>query len=87
MKDFGMSLGLGMIGNPGVAVDRVGLKEVEMVGFRIIFGNLMELISGFEDVHAQCERVNKTIYLIKLSWSIKLFILIRIANPKISMRI
>jgi hypothetical protein len=56
MKDFGMSLMFPMIGNQRVVDDGVGLKEVEMVGFRIIFGDLIELISGFEDVHVNCEK-------------------------------
>ncbi len=56
MKDFGMSLMFPMIGNQRIVNDGVGLKEVEMVGLRIIFGDLMELISGFEDVHVNCEK-------------------------------
>jgi hypothetical protein len=67
VKDFGMSLMFPMIGNQRVVVDEVGLKEVEMVSLRIIFGDLMEFISGFEDVHVNCAKINKTIYLIKLS--------------------
>jgi hypothetical protein len=56
VKYFGMSLIFPMIGNQRVVDDGVGLKEVEMVGFRIIFGDLIELISGFEDVHVNCDK-------------------------------
>ena len=46
-----MSLGLPSTGQVGIGGDGVGLEEVEMICFWIIFGDLMELISGFEDVH------------------------------------
>ena len=51
MENFWMSLGLPSAGQVGIWGDGIGLEEVEMVCFWIIFGDLMELIFGFEDVH------------------------------------
>jgi hypothetical protein len=42
-----------------ISGDGIGLKEAEMVGFRIIFSDFMELISGFEDVHVNGKRLIK----------------------------
>ncbi len=52
MEDFWMSLAFPIIDEMILRRDRIGLEEAEMVSLRIVFSDLMELISGLDYVHA-----------------------------------